>query len=47
MVIPAHAGIQEIPGTWIPACAGMTLQLYSHVPIATGKMLTRSSNQWC
>jgi hypothetical protein len=25
IVMPAHAGIQEVPGIWIPACAGMTL----------------------
>jgi hypothetical protein len=24
MVIPAYAGIQEVPGIWIPAYAGMT-----------------------
>jgi hypothetical protein len=38
IVIPVHAGLQEVPGMWSPACAGMTLQLYSQVPIATGKM---------
>jgi len=26
-VIPAQAGIQPQPLNWIPACAGMTIQL--------------------
>jgi len=32
VVIPAHAGIQAIPRSWIPASAGMTLHLYVHAP---------------
>ena len=30
MVIPAHAGIQEVLGLWIPAYAGMTFPLDIH-----------------
>src|SRR5262249_17823527 len=30
MVIPAYAGIQDVPQLWIPACAGMTLPLCIH-----------------
>jgi hypothetical protein len=30
MVIPAYAGIQEIPGIWLPAYAGMTFHLDLH-----------------
>jgi hypothetical protein len=30
MVIPAHAGIQEVPEIWIPAYAGMTFHRDIH-----------------
>jgi hypothetical protein len=37
-VIPAYAGIQAVPGCWIPAGAGMTFPLSRHVPVATFTM---------
>jgi hypothetical protein len=37
-VMPAEAGIQVVPGIWIPACAGMTFPPYFHVLIAVFKM---------
>jgi hypothetical protein len=36
--MPAEAGIQTVPGSWIPAYAGMTFQLYIHIIIATFKI---------
>jgi hypothetical protein len=38
MVMPAEAGIQVVPGLWIPACTGMTFPLYFRVLIAAFKM---------
>src|SRR5262249_45111480 len=32
MVMPAYAGIQGVPGRWIPADAGMTFALCLHSP---------------
>jgi hypothetical protein len=40
MVIPAQAGIQEVPGIWIPAYAGMTLHLDIH---RTSKQIAKRS----
>jgi hypothetical protein len=37
-VMPAEAGIQAVPGIWIPACAGMTFPRYFHVLIAAFQM---------
>jgi hypothetical protein len=37
-VMPAEAGIQTVPGSWIPAYAGMTGPLYLQITIATCKI---------
>jgi hypothetical protein len=36
--MPAEAGIQVVPGLWIPACAGMTLPRYFPGLLAAFKM---------
>jgi hypothetical protein len=41
-VIPAHAGIQEVSGIWIPAYAGMTFPLDIH---GTSRQIAKRSTR--